>query len=148
MIRPAVTTDLDFLDAHDSLLAREAIAQKVEDGEVHLAELGGQPVGFARYTYFGDIDPFLTLILVLEPYRRQGIGSQLMRYWEQDMRAKGYRFLMTSTQADEAAQYFYRRLGYTDTGAILLLGQVAAELVLLKHLMNDGERYGLRQKRP
>jgi len=68
-------------------LGREAIAQKVEDGEVYLAELGGQPVGFARYAYFGDIDLFLTLILVLEPYRRQGIGSQLMGYWEQDMRA-------------------------------------------------------------
>ena len=148
LIRPATTQDLDFLDEQDPLLVREAIAQKIQDGEVYLAELNGQRAGFARYAYFCDLEPFLTLILVLDPYKRQGIGTQLMLYWEQAMRTKGYHFLMTSTQADEDAQFFYRRLGYTDTGALLLPGQAATELVLLKYLTDEDGQHSPRQKRP
>jgi GNAT superfamily N-acetyltransferase len=146
VIRPATEKDLDFLTAHDPLLAHEVLAHKIQYGEVYLAEQGGQRVGLARYAYFCDLEPFLTLILVLEPYRRQGIGTQLMKYWEQEMTAAGHRFLLTSTQADEDAQFFYRRLGYTDTGAIVFPGQAATELVLIKCLTNDESQHGPRQK--
>ena len=40
---------------------------------------------------------------------------------------------MTSTQADEAAQHFYRHLGYADIGGFLLPGE-AYELLLYKAL--------------
>ena len=70
-----------------------------------------------------------------------------MRYWEQQMKEKGHRFLLTSTQADEDAQFFYRKLGYTDTGSILFPGQAATELLLLKPLRNVGEENGPRQKK-
>ena len=136
MIRLATPDDLDFLDQYDRLLTRTALAGKIEREEVCVVERAGQLIGWARYNLFCDLDPFLTLIYVLEPYRRQGFGRQLMRYWEQQMKEKGHRFLLTCTQADEDAQFFYRKLGYTDTGALLLPGQAATELVLLKQLIN------------
>jgi GNAT superfamily N-acetyltransferase len=134
MVRLATQDDLDFLEQHDPLLKRAALADKVERGEVYVVEHGGQVVGWARHNLLCDLDPFLTMLYVLEPYRRQGFGSQLMRHWEQQMGEQGHHLLLTCTQADEEAQFFYRKLGYTDSGAILFPGQVATELVLVKRL--------------
>lgn len=36
------------------------------------------------------------------------------------MKAQGYGMLLTSTQADENAQHFYRRLGYKDCGGFVM----------------------------
>jgi hypothetical protein len=41
--------------------------------------------------------------------------------------------VLTSTQSDEDAQHFYRRLGYRDCGVLILPGE-AGELMLLKEL--------------
>lgn len=37
-----------------------------------------------------------------------------MKYWESDMKNQGYGMVMTSTQVDEEAQHFYRKLRYKD----------------------------------
>ena len=37
----------------------------------------------------------------------------------QEMKEKGYGMLLTSTQADEEAQHFYRKLGYKDCGGFV-----------------------------
>ena len=146
MARLATQDDLDFLDKHDPLLTRTVLVDKIERGEVYVAEKAGRLVGLARFNFFCDLDPFLSLILVLEPYRRQGIGSQLMQFWVQEMTQKGHRLLLTSTEADEDAQFFYRKLGFADTGSILFPGyQVATELVLLKRL-KAGKGVGPREK--
>ena len=36
------------------------------------------------------------------------------------MAKQGYRFVLTSTLSNEQSQFFYRKLGYTDSGALLL----------------------------
>ena len=41
----------------------------------------------------------------------KGYGRLLMEHWEQDMKEQGHGMLLTSTQVDEDAQHFYRRLG-------------------------------------
>ena len=43
-----------------------------------------------------------------------------MAHWEADMQAKGYQMVLLSTQVDETAQHFYRKLGYTDCGCLVL----------------------------
>ena len=43
----------------------------------------------------------------------------LMEHWERDMKKQGYGMLLTSTQADEQAQHFYRKLGYKDCGGVV-----------------------------
>ena len=146
MVRLAKLEDLGFLDQNDPLLKRDVIADKVERGEVYVAEDGDELVGLARYDFLCDLDPFLTLIYVLEAHRRKGFGTRLMEYWEQQMAEKGHRFLLTSTEAAEDAQFFYRKLGFEDTGSIIFPGQAAIELVLIKQLRKPGEGFGPRQK--
>ena len=46
--------------------------------------------------------------------------AQFVTAWEQAMRARFHTAVFTSTQANEQAQFFYRKLGYQDCGALRL----------------------------
>ena len=50
----------------------------------------------------------------------KGYGKRLMEHWETDMKLQGYGMLLTSTQVDEEAQHFYRKLGYKDCGGFVI----------------------------
>lgn len=60
------------------------------------------------------------MIMIDVYYRGKGYGKNLMEYWESDMKSKGYGMLLTSTQVDEEAQHFYRKLGYKDCGGFII----------------------------
>jgi hypothetical protein len=49
------------------------------------------------------------------------------------MEQQGFDTVMTSTQSDEHAQHFYRKLGYVDAGALLLDTQ-PLEIILIKKI--------------
>ncbi len=120
------------LDRH---LPRSEFWNKVNrrQGYVLLAE--GRVAGILRYNLFWDNTPFCTFLFVDEPQRGKGCGRALMEYWERDMKALGFGMLMTSTQADEEAQHFYRKLGYKDAGGFVvdIPGfEQPMELILLK----------------
>ena len=53
-------------------------------------------------------------------YQGKGYGKKLMEHWENDMKSQGYGMLLTSTQVDEDAQHFYRKLGYKDCGGFVI----------------------------
>lgn len=78
------------------------------------------PAGILRYHLFWDNTPFCIMLYVDERCQGRGFGKRLMQHWEQDMKAQGYGMLLTSTQADETAQHFYRRLGYKDCGGLVI----------------------------
>lgn len=59
-------------------------------------------------------------IYIEEEYRRRGYGRTLMEFWEGEMRKQGHGMVITSTQVNETAQHFYRKLGYKDCGGLLL----------------------------
>ena len=58
--------------------------------------------------------------LISEKYRRQGFGQQAMAQWEARMKGQGCAQVLISTQVDEDAQHFYRKIGYKDIGGIIL----------------------------
>ena len=59
-------------------------------------------------------------VFIDSDYRNQKYGKKLMEHWEQDMKSQGYGMVMTSTQVDEDAQHFYRKLGYKDCGGFVI----------------------------
>ena len=66
-----------------------------------------------------------------------GLGRALTEHWEGELRARGFGLAMTSTQADEDAQHFWRKLGYRDCGGFLLPFpgyEQPTELILAKAL--------------
>ena len=76
-------------------------------------------VGVLRYSLFWQSIPFVDLLYIDEACRGKGYGSQMMREWEQSRKIRGYKYVMTSTQADEDAWKFYEKLGYHKVGGFL-----------------------------
>ena len=77
------------------------------------------PVGLMHHCILWERLPFLNLLLVTPEHRRKGLGAKAMGLWEQEMKAQGFAMVLTSTQADEEAQHFYRCLGYVDCGGLV-----------------------------
>ena len=109
-------SDWPFWHTLDNRISSDLFLRKAEAGECYIAELSGVPVGLLRWNRFWDEVPFCTLLLIGESCRGQGLGRALVERWEGDMRELGHGMAMTSTQVDETAQHFYRRLGYADAG--------------------------------
>jgi ribosomal protein S18 acetylase RimI-like enzyme len=116
----ATTAEYDQLAHLDHHVTPDVIAQKITMGEILVARTGVTVIGWLRYGYFWDNIPFMNMLVVQEPYRGHGFGTQLMTSWEQAMRVRGYTEVLTSTLANERSQFLYRKLGYQDCGALLL----------------------------
>lgn len=129
----AVQSDLSYLSAHDQHIPVGRMKQKIERREVILARTGARPAGWLRFSLFWDEIPFMNLLFVEEAERGKGLGRELIRFWEAEMRAAGHRLVMTSTMSDEQAQHLYRKLGYQDCGALRMPGE-ALEIILMKEI--------------
>ena len=79
-----------------------------------------RPIGLLRYNFFCDNMPFCTLLYVDPEHQHKGYGREYMKFWEDEMKSLDYRIMMTSTQVDEGAQHFYRKLGYKDSGGLIM----------------------------
>ena len=119
-IRYVQESDWEFWRSLDKHVTQTAFLHKVSDRQGYVLLAAGRPVGLLRYNLFWDEIPFCNLLILEEAYRGQGYGTQLRAHWEGDMAAQGYRLVLTSTQTDEQAQHFYRKLGYRDCGGLLL----------------------------
>ena len=98
------------------------------DGCLLVAEQQGRVVGFVcvlcgvvsqeivekdrNYAYVTDL-------VVLEPYRRAGIGADLMRAAESRAQARGQRIRVGVLAANSGAHRLYRSLGYSDREIVL-----------------------------
>ena len=133
LIRTAAASDLSFLSEHDRHIPLAELDHAIRLGRILLIECGDQPVGWLRWGMFWDNTPFMNMLFLLEGYRMQGLGRMLVACWEQNMASAGHTLLMTSTQANEAAQLFYRRLGYRDIGGFVLNGEPME--LLLSHAL-------------
>ena len=119
-VRPVLAADRDFWFSLDRHLPEAAFGEKVRDGRGCVLLEDGEPAALMRWNLFWDLIPFCTLLYVAEGRRGRGLGRALMARWEADMKAQGHGMVLTSTQVDETAQHFYRRLGYRDCGGLIL----------------------------
>ena len=136
MVRFATKEHLRTLSALDPHISKEELENSVRLQRVFVSEDHGKLVGWLRYNLFWDNTPFLNLLFVLKEERGKGYGKELILFWEREMRKKGYGRLLTSTQSDEQAQFFYRKFGYIDCGSLLLPGE-PLEILFLKEIGED-----------
>lgn len=116
-VQPAELEDWLKIDSH---IVPEVLVHKVCEGSCFWVRHCGQRVGVLRWNLFWDSIPFLTLIHIDQLWRGKGIGTAAMDAWEGMLRQKGHAAVMTSTQADEQAQFFYRKRGYRDNGCLVM----------------------------
>ena len=133
IVRPARPDDLEFLVKADRHVPQEKMEKLVSDGFVLAAMCGESFAGWLRYGFFWDGIPFMNMLFVLEEYRGNGVGTALVREWEKLAAEKGHVTVMTSTQANETSQHFYRKLGYRDLGGFTPFGE-EYEIIMGKQL--------------
>ena len=136
-IRYASETDRLFWRTLDNHLSESELAIKIRDNRAYIISANDKPAGVMRYNLFWDMIPFLTFIYFKESHRGKGLGRQAIYFWENEMFQLGHKMVMTSTQADEQAQHFYRKLGYKDRGSIFFDNtpfEQPQEIIMLKML--------------
>ena len=119
-IRLAESSDKDFWNSVDKHLPEKEYEKKIRDKMGYILLEDDKLIGVLRYNLFWDNIPFLTLIFIDWPYQKKGFGYQAMDLWEREMKKSGYGMVLLSTQVDEEAQHFYRKLGYKDCGCLVL----------------------------
>jgi len=133
IIRYAETKDYLWLKEHDRHISEETLKTKIASKEIYVVQENDVLIGWLRYNLFWDNIPFMNLIYLLEKYRRNKMGKKLVNYWENEMKEKGYKNVLTSTQSNEEAQHFYRKMGYKEIGGFKYLDE-AIEIIFYKKL--------------
>jgi ribosomal protein S18 acetylase RimI-like enzyme len=120
-IEYASEADFQYIFDNDRHVSKELINIKLKEKEILIVrDCDNKTIGWLRYNYFWDNTPFMNMLYIDEKHRGEGIGKELVEFWESEMKNKGYKLLMTSTLSNEQAQHFYRKLGYKDSGSLLL----------------------------
>jgi ribosomal protein S18 acetylase RimI-like enzyme len=110
--------ELKRLDSH---IPTKVLLKKIRDEEVIIVnDERGTLIGFLRFNYFWDTIPFMNMLQIISSERRKGIGKALVSFWELEMKKKDHKLVLTSTQSDEDAQHFYRKLNYKEKGSFIL----------------------------
>lgn len=136
-IRYIAEADKAFWFTLDKHISEDEFLLKIRDRRGYILCDTGNPIGVMRYNLFWDNIPFLTLIHLQEAFQGKGFGRKAMLSWEKEMRELGYKMVMTSTQVDEQAQHFYRKLGYTEKGSLFFDNtpfEQPQEMFMLKNL--------------
>lgn len=120
-IEYATEAHYQYIYDNDKHISEELIVTKIRDKEIMvISDVQDKNIGWLRYGYFWDNTPFMNMLYIHEEYRYKGLGKELVQFWENEMKSKGYNLVMTSTLSNEQAQHFYRKLGYSDCGSLLL----------------------------
>ena len=119
-IRYVQQEDKAFWYRLDRHLPEQEFGNKVSGRRGYVLLDENTPIGLLRYALFWDNTPMCTMLFIDEHHRGKGCGKMLMEHWEMDMKVQGYGMLFTSTQVDEEAQHFYRKLGYKDCGGFVI----------------------------
>ncbi len=133
MIRYANENDIEIISKYDKHISKEELANIIKLKRVIVMYEDDKFVGWLRYNLFWDNTPFMNMLYFLDNERGKGNGSRLVIFWENEMKQKNYEFVLTSTQSNEEAQFFYRKIGYVDSGALLLPNE-PLEMILYKKL--------------
>lgn len=132
-IKYASQADYTYIVEKDRHIHQALVEPKIKEKEIYILWEGEARIGWMRYGYFWDNMPFMNMIWIDEPFRGLGFGRIVVQHWENEMKQKGFDIVMTSTQSDEHAQHFYRKMGYVDAGALLLDTQ-PLEVILIKRI--------------
>ena len=122
-VRPAGDEDLEFV-GQDRYIPDDVLQRKVHDGEVLIATLGPERVGYLRLEYLWSRVPYIALVRVTERYQRRGVGRALLAAAEHRLRSRGFDALYSSSQADEPEpQAWHRHMGFDECGVIAGINQ-------------------------
>jgi ribosomal protein S18 acetylase RimI-like enzyme len=111
--------DKEFVMSIDKHVDDVAYASRVYTKSGYVIWVGDERAGIISHCILWDNLPFMNLLFVKEEYRHKGYAKQAIISWENEMKKRGYKMTLISTQVDEGAQHLYRKLGYVDCGGLV-----------------------------
>ena len=136
-VRLAGICDLDFV-SQDAFIPSQAVARKIDQKEVILAEINGKAVGYLRLEYLWSIIPYIALITVEDGHRYHGVGKALLQFTLAYLARNGHTNLYSSSQADEPEpQAWHRHMGFEDCGIIAGINAGVSEIFFRKKIDNQ-----------
>ena len=133
VIRYANENDIETISKYDKHISKEELKKIIGLQRIIVMYEDNVFIGWLRYNLFWDNIPFMNMLFLLDDERGKGKGTQLVTFWEKEMKNKKYDFVLTSTQSNEEAQFFYRKLGYIDSGSLLLPNE-PLEIIMYKKI--------------
>jgi ribosomal protein S18 acetylase RimI-like enzyme len=119
LVRFAIPEDLAWCETRDHHIPPAIIAHKIGQTEILVAEVAGERAGYLRLEYLWSVVPYIALIGVVEPHRRQGVGRALLDFLEAHLRGAGRTILLSSSQVNEAEpQAWHRHMGFEECGIL------------------------------
>ena len=106
-------------------------------GEVYVAVKDGKILGYMRFSLYGMFVsfPYLRSIAVKQEYRGQGIGSALLKFYEEEARKHKNTIFLLVSDFNPAAKRLYERIGYQQVGILPDLFQAGVtEYLMMKKL--------------
>ena len=95
---------------------RVSVSIRASNVNVLVARVHREIAGFAVMRY-GDDDAHLDLLAVTPPYRRSGIGRQLLEWLEKCAVVAGiFNVTLEVRTGNQGAQLFYKQMGYNTIG--------------------------------
>lgn len=119
-IQYASDRDKEFWLSMDGHTSEDGFNLKVFGKLGYIIYANEVPIGILHYSLLWDNMPFLNFINIKPEYRKLGYGKIAIKYWESEMFKHGFKMVLLSTQVDEEAQFFYRKIGYKDCGCLVL----------------------------
>jgi len=111
-----ISADRQAIGAALMAFNEERAPTKLGSYVVRLRAPGGEIIGGLSAHHFYDW-LHIEILIVPEEFRKQGIGTELIRLAEQHARAKGCTGVWLDTFEHQAPR-FYQKLGYTEFGRL------------------------------
>ena len=118
-IKVVTDNDKEFVMSIDTHVDDISYKNRVYTKSGYVIWEGSERIGIIVHCILWDNLPFMNLIFINEAYRGKGFAKQAILLWENEMKKKGYKMTLISTQVDEDAQHLYRKLGYIDCGGLV-----------------------------
>jgi predicted GNAT superfamily acetyltransferase len=118
-VRPAGSSDLDWLVENDGHLDTGTLTAKVAASEVLVAEVDGERAGLLRFDQLWSAVPFIAQVRVSNEFRRAGVGRALVNTLADQAQTHGATFILSSATADESQpQAWHGAVGFTVCGEL------------------------------
>ncbi len=118
-VRFARRADLAYLERERKEIRRDRLARKIDAKELIVAERGGEILGLLELEFPQPEAPYMSLIRVDGRHRREGIGTALLTFAEDQLRRRDFEVLYTSSAADEPEpQVWHRAAGFEPCGSL------------------------------
>ena len=86
----ATSSDLAFCIEYDHCKDPQRLMTRIAAQEVIIAKSADTTVGYLTIQYIWGVLPYINLIRVAKPLRRQGIGKAMLRFLETYLKQQGH----------------------------------------------------------